>query len=171
MYINTFKTILGFFRSVLHRRNPFAQTDVSIDSIYNFLVIEGLFATSGQPSETQFELIRNAGYELVINLAPESVLENSLIDETQVLAKLGMAYVHIPVVFKKPTDDDFAVFVSSIRDNSTKKIWVHCAANMRVSAFTYRYRCSVLGGDERIAMLDLQKIWEPIGLWKTFINR
>lgn len=36
------------------------------------------------------------------------------------------------------------------------KVWVHCAANMRVSAFIYRYRCTVLGEDRDTAARDLQ---------------
>ena len=171
MHTNTLKTILGFFRSVINRRTPFKRTDNSIESVYNYLPINNLFTTSGQPSENQFELIRDAGFETIINLAPNSVLENSVINETQVLANLGMKYIHIPVDFKNPTDDDFERFVSTIQNHQQRKVWLHCAANMRVSAFTYRYRCSVLGEDEQLAGADLRKIWEPFGVWKKFIKR
>ncbi len=171
MHTNTIKTIVGFFRSVIDRRTPFKRKSVSIDDIYNYLPINELFATSGQPSESQFELIRGAGYETVINLAPNSILENSVVKETEVLSALKMNYIHIPVDFKNPTEDDFAEFVSCLRENAERKVWVHCAANMRVSAFTYRYRRSVLGEDEKVAEEDLRKIWDPIGIWKKFITR
>lgn len=171
MHTNTLKTILGFFRSVINMRTLFKQKNDSIESVYNYLLIDNLFVTSDQPSENQFELIRDAGFETIINLAPNSVLENSVVNETEVLANLGMKYIHIPVDFKNPTEDDFAKFVSCVQDHEERKVWFHCAANMRVSAFTYRYRYEVLGEDQVVAEHDLRKIWEPIGVWKKFIKQ
>ena len=166
---NTARTLLGFVRAVLSRWFPSLSRNERLDDIYNYLGIEGVYATSGQPSESQFQLIRDAGYEVVINLAPTSVLENSVVEERSILHKLGLNYVHIPVDFRNPTEDDFQSFLSNL--NGAEKVWVHCAANMRVSAFTYRYRTKVLGQDEKEAMTDLQKIWDPIGIWSEFIQR
>jgi len=171
MHSSTARTILGFARAFLGRRLPFLGEGERINEIYNYLQIEDLFATSGQPSEAQFLLIREAGYETVINLAPTSVLENSVINEDQILADLGLTYVHIPVDFKDPTEDDFGAFVDTLRRRTSEKVWVHCAANMRVSAFTYRYRREILSEDEARARSDLRKIWEPVGVWREFINR
>jgi hypothetical protein len=39
-----------------------------------------------------------------------------------------------------PTDTEFEQFKDAMAKLNGKKIWVHCAANMRVSAFIYRYR-------------------------------
>ena len=166
---NTARTLLGFVRSVLARWFPSLTGNERLDDIYNYLGIEGLYATSGQPSESQFQLIRDAGYEVVINLAPTSVLENSVVEEKSILQGLGIEYIHIPVDFKNPTEEDFQSFQSSL--DGDKKVWVHCAANMRVSAFTYRYRTKILGQDESEALTDLQKIWSPIGVWSEFIQR
>ena len=54
--------------------------------------------------------------------------------------------------------------------NLILQLWVHCAANMRLSAFMYRYRVCVLGVDKRVARSDLNKIWEPFGVWKKFVE-
>ena len=171
MASNTTRTILGFLRSVIERRTPFGRTTDSVEQIYNYVDIDGLFATSGQPSEAQFELIRDAGFETVINLAPTRALENSLQNEDQVLARLGIDYVHIPVAFDNPTEDDFARFRQALDAHRNSRVWVHCAANMRVSAFTYRYRRTVLGDHDADARADLQRIWEPFGVWREFITR
>ena len=168
-YSNTARTLFGFVRSVLARWFPSLSSNERLDDIYNYLAIEGVYATSGQPSESQFQLIRDAGYEVVINLAPTSVLENSVVEERSILQDLGIEYVHIPVDFKNPTEEDFQSFQSSL--DGDKKVWVHCAANMRVSAFTYRYRTKILGQNESEAVEDLQKIWDPIGVWSEFIQR
>jgi len=54
---------------------------------------------------------------------------------------------------------------------ASEKTWVHCAANMRVSAFMYKYRCEILNENAVKAKVDLEKIWEPFGAWKNFISK
>jgi hypothetical protein len=51
-----------------------------------------------------------------------------------------------------------------------QKIFVHCVANKRVSAFIYLDR---LAGDieETTALQDLVKIWTPNEIWQAFIDR
>ncbi len=168
---NTLRTTLGFITSILEKYTPLQFSGSGIKDTYNYLKINDQLATSGQPTEAQFRLIHTAGYKTVINLAPESVLENSLTTEAALLSELGIEYVHIPVEFNNPTEQDFTAFVNSMQAVSTHKVWVHCAANMRVSAFIYRYRCGVLGEDEITAKQALQQIWEPVGVWKTFVAR
>lgn len=167
----TLRTTLGFLRAFFKRRFRLAERSESLEDIYNYVRIDGVYSTSGQPSEQQFQLIKAAGFETVINLAPNSILENALIDELGVLAELGMTYVHIPVDFKNPTATDFEKFIAAVEQVDTRTLWVHCAANMRVSAFTYRYRCEVLGEPPERAEMDLAKIWQPMGVWRRFVRR
>ncbi len=166
---NTARTIVGFFRSVLGRWIPFLSRNEQLSDIYNYLDIENLYATSGQPSATQFQLIKDAGYETVKNLAPTSMLENSVVEEEKILQELELKYIHIPVDFKNPTDEDFEIFVNKLE--SSEKVWVHCAANMRVSAFTYRYRKHIKGEEEATAKVDLDKIWTPTGVCSEFVKK
>ena len=170
MSTNTLKTLAGFFRSVAVRRLPFLARRERLEDIYNYLPIPDLYTTSGQPNERQFQLIKQAGYTSVINLAPTSVLENSVVNEPQILADLEMRYIHIPVDFKNPTLEDFAAFTEALAPLAPDQTWVHCAANMRVSAFTYRYRRDVLGTEPSQAKLELDKIWRPTGVWRKFVD-
>ena len=165
------RTILGFFKAVAERRIPGLGKAPSLEGIYNYLPVAERFMTSGQPSEAQLEHIVKRGYHTVLNLAPTSMLENSVVDERRILEAAGARYVHLPVDFKNPTEDDFEAFTELMRSSDSEHLWVHCAANMRVSAFMYRYRCSVLGHDPQAAQEDLLKIWEPFGVWKDFIAR
>ena len=73
--------------------------------------------------------------------------------------------------FQHPTDEDFKRFCQEMERVGPEPVWVHCAANMRVSAFVYRYRRDVLGEDPRALEGDLHRIWEPFGVWKDFIAR
>ena len=169
--LNTLKTIFGFIASLFKRYMPFRPQSDSVDAVYNYLLINENLATSGQPTEEQFHLIQQAGYKHVINLAPNSFLENSLKNEASLVNALGMEYLHIPVDFKGPKDSDFNRFVTGMQGASNDKVWVHCAANMRVSAFIYKYRCQVLNEDRQHAEKDLHQIWEPYGVWENFIEK
>src|ERR1700730_12593455 len=61
------------------------------------------------------------------------------------VSRLGMTYIHIPVDFQNPTDDDFDQFCAVMEQLKEVPVHVHCIANYRVSAFFYRYRRDVLG--------------------------
>lgn len=170
MTLNTFKTVVGFLMTMISKYTPLKLGKNSLDAVYNYHVISERIVTSGQPNEAQFLSIRDAGFQSVINLAPHNA-ENSLVDEASLLNQLGLKYHHIPVNFKQPTKSDFEKFVTLMNASQQEKIWVHCAANMRVSAFIYKYRCEVLNEDEEIAKADLTQIWEPFGVWKEFISK
>ena len=156
---------------MLQKHTGMQPASDSLEDIYNYLPVSEVLGTSGQPTEKQFTLIRDAGYETVINLAPTNVVENSVKHEDELWADLGMTYVHIPVAFDNPREQEYEKFVAAMQAAAGKKVWVHCAANARVSAFVFRYRCGILGENNQAARQDLEKIWQPVGVWKKFIRR
>ena len=160
---------MGYYLTLLRKYVPFSLGKNTVEDVFNYLQISERVSTSGQPTEEQFLLIREQGFRTVINLAPHSA-DNALKDEQALLMTLGINYIHIPVDFKSPTEDDFNEFSRNMQDVSDGKVWVHCAANMRVSAFMYKYRCSVLNDEPDNAKKDLNKIWQPSGVWKTFLS-
>src|SRR5882724_12080669 len=110
-----------------------------LSDIYNFRAIGDRLGTAGQPTVGQFGLVREAGFEAIINLAlPTS--DNALANEGSVVTGLGMSYVHIPVDFKTPKSQDFRAFCRVMEAFEDRPVFVHCAANMRVSAFVFLYR-------------------------------
>ncbi len=135
----------------------------------NWLRIDARLTTSGQPSEEQLAQLRSLGVEHVINLALHTH-EQALPDEAASVAALGMSYVHIPVEFGAPTEQDFDGFCAAVRVIGEGTVHVHCIVNARVSAFVYRYRRDVLGMDEAQARGALEMIWQPGGVWATFIG-
>lgn len=166
---NTLKTIGGYLYSLLEGILPFKLSRNSLKGIYNYLVIDQNISTSGQPTQAQFLSIQQAGFQQIVNLAPHNA-ENALPDEASYLSGIGLPYQHIPVDFSNPSQMDYEKFVHAMNDNIDRKVWIHCAANMRVSAFIYRYRCAELGVDPSSAKRDLEKIWEPFGVWAKFVN-
>ncbi|MEO0367272.1 MAG: protein tyrosine phosphatase family protein, partial [Pseudomonadota bacterium] len=153
----------------LERATGMAFRARSLENIYNYLAVDEFLTTSGQPDAGELALIAAANYKTVINLAPQSVLENSLKSEAQLVSELGLQYVHIPVDFKQPTKADFEQFVAAMNQCDDDKVWVHCAANMRVSAFIYCYRVLHCGEAEEQAAARLASIWTPFGVWRKFV--
>lgn len=139
-----------------------------MEYIYNYLKISESIATSGQPTKEQFSAIKDSGYQSILNLAlPTST--NALPDEKQVVENLGMQYVHIPVIWENPTLEDLEQFFSVMKANATQKTFVHCAANMRVSAFMYLYRRIHDRMSDEEAKKYLDRIWQPNETWQKFI--
>ena len=167
----TLKTVWGFIVAVGRRISGVGKRSASIEAIYNYLKVDDNWATSGQPEAHEFELIRAAGFDCVINLAPSSALENSLKSEAELVDQLGMEYLHLPVNFAKPSEVKFAQFAEALTSRRQQRVWVHCAANMRVSAFTYRYRVAHEHEPEAEAKQRLNQIWHPKGVWQRFIDK
>ncbi|MBE9190470.1 protein tyrosine phosphatase family protein [Gloeocapsopsis crepidinum LEGE 06123] len=140
-----------------------------LENIYNFLRLSDSIATAGQPVESQFTDIKAAGYEVVVNLVPTST--SAITNEQTIVEDLGMKYVHIPVIWEKPTLEDIERFFKIMQANADKNIFVHCAMNMRVSAFMYLYRIIHEHINTEEAKQDLQKIWQPNETWQQFIEK
>lgn len=141
-----------------------------MEEIYNFLKLSEKVATAGQPTAEQLEAIAQAGYQVIVNLAlPES--PKALPNESAIVESLNLEYVHIPVIWENPTLEDIGQFFNVMQANANKSVFVHCAANMRVSAFMYLYRLLAEGIDEETAKSDLHRIWTPNQNWQEFIDR
>lgn len=141
-----------------------------LEEIYNFLQLSDRIATSGQPDEEQLMEIGRARYEAVINLALTGT-DYALEDEAGLVRSLGMKFIHIPVIWENPTPEDLDAFMDTMDSLQGKKVYVHCVANMRVSAFMALYRILRLGWDLERAMQDVHKIWEPNERWAAFIQQ
>ena len=141
----------------------------TLNDIPNFLRIDDRLATSGMPQAEDFAALRQAGFDVVINLAlPTS--DNALPNEGELVSAQGMTYVHIPVEFDAPQPADFERFTRVMDVFAKQRVFVHCAANMRVSAFVLLHRLQH-GTDRAIAEGDLKKIWQPDGVWREFVNQ
>jgi protein tyrosine phosphatase (PTP) superfamily phosphohydrolase (DUF442 family) len=142
---------------------------ISLSEIYSFRAVGDKHGTAGQPTQEQFRMVREAGFEAVINLALPSS-DNALPNEGSIVTGLGMAYVHIPVDFKAPTAQDFRGFCRIMDAFDGRPVFVHCAANKRVSAFMFLYRVLCQQVALADAERDLNTIWRPDEIWSQFIE-
>jgi uncharacterized protein (TIGR01244 family) len=138
------------------------------ETIYNWRRLDDRITTSGQPNEEQLADIRTLGVRHVVNLALHTH-EKALPDEAASVSRLGMTYIHIPVDFQNPTEQDFQQFCAVMAELKDVPVHVHCIANYRVSAFFYRYRRDVLGVEQPEARAEMEAIWHPEGIWAAFV--
>lgn len=141
-----------------------------LNDILNWRRISANVTTSGQPSETQLEDLRNLGVTRVINLGPHDN-RGALPDEPGSLARLGITYTYIPVDFYDPTDADFDAFCAANPMPDTEVLHVHCIYNARVSAFFLRYAEEGRGGSVEEARVRVESIWRPGEVWAKFLGR
>jgi protein tyrosine phosphatase (PTP) superfamily phosphohydrolase (DUF442 family) len=142
----------------------------SIEQIPNLRRVSDALGTSGQPNEAQLAAIAGEGFEAVINLALHDDARYSLKDEAGTVAALGMDYVHIPVQWARPTRENLLAFYAAMERHRNRRVWVHCAANMRVTAFLGLYWATRLGQDRTSAFALMDGLWKPNDVWAAFIE-
>jgi protein tyrosine phosphatase (PTP) superfamily phosphohydrolase (DUF442 family) len=97
--------------------------------IYNWRRLNDRITTSGQPTEPQFAYIQALGVRHIVNLGLHTH-EKALPDEPASVSRLGMTYIHIPVDFQNPTDQDFEQFCAVMEQLRGVPVHVHCIAKL-----------------------------------------
>ena len=143
----------------------------ALAAIHNYRAVDDMLGTSGQPTEAQLAAVAQAGFNTVINLALHDDPRYSLPDEAGTTRSLGLDYVHIPVQFAAPTQSDLLAFFDAMDTRRGQKVWVHCAANMRVSVFLGLYRMLRQGWSRERAFELMDGLWKPNEVWAAFIEQ
>ena len=126
--------------------------------------------TSGQLTERDIARLPGLGIQAVINLAlPTS--SNALPGEAEFITRQGISYFQIPVIWEKPELHQLQQFFGTLKVLNGRKVWVHCAKNMRVSAFIYLYRKLCLAENEESAAHPMRDVWVPNETWRAFIDK
>jgi protein tyrosine phosphatase (PTP) superfamily phosphohydrolase (DUF442 family) len=148
---------------------------LSTDEIYNFIQVDDHVATAGQPTAEQLAAVRDDGYQVVVNLAPVDE-RSEAVDEANTVRSLGMTYHHLPVPWDDPRPEHFREFVEIMDGIGTGKVFVHCAANYRVTAFYSLYASQRRGWSDTQADELMATVWgdEPTqqmdDAWRTFVE-
>lgn len=140
-----------------------------MNKILNYIKINELISTSGQPKIEELESIANEGFEVVINLAV-LVTSNALENEDKIVSSLNMSYIHIPVDFENPKLSDLKLFLNILQALGANKVWIHCAKNYRVSAFMYVYHKYILHTPFEEIDLSIFDKWQPSLVWQELMK-
>lgn len=140
-----------------------------MNKILNYVKINELISTSGQPKIEELELIANEGFEVIINLAMPTT-SNALENEDKIVSSLNMSYIHIPVDFENPKISDLKLFLNILQALGANKVWIHCAKNYRVSAFMYVYHKYILHTPFEEINLSIFDMWQPSLTWQELMK-
>jgi protein tyrosine phosphatase (PTP) superfamily phosphohydrolase (DUF442 family) len=106
----------------------------------------------GQPSSEGLEFLAGLGVGIIVNLRPGDHPE-----EEAEARRLGMRYVSIPWQCYHPNDAAMANFLTVLRENPDKKIFVHCEFGTdRTGMSIAAYRMSAQGWTAKEAMTEMQ---------------
>jgi uncharacterized protein (TIGR01244 family) len=142
-----------------------------VKDIYNYQFLNENLSSSGMPTAEQIREVAEAGTQVVINLAPATV-KDALPNEDSLVQSLGMEYVHIPVEWNNPTQQNLEDFFSAMDEHKEEKVLVHCQANYRASSFVMLYRVLKLGWKKEEAIPVMEKMWNPedFPAWGKFVE-
>ncbi len=141
----------------------------SIESIRNFVQLTPAIGTAGQPQTGQFQIIADAGFETVINIAmPDHA--DSIDDEGWRVTELGMNYFHIPVPFDAPEVNHVRQFCKLLHSQNGQAVFVHCIMNYRVSVFMYLYLSTFEGFSGEQARSPMFDRWQIEPQWQAIMD-
>ncbi|MDI1301195.1 MAG: protein tyrosine phosphatase family protein [bacterium] len=133
-------------------------------------IVDEKLCTSAQPLADDLARLGASGLQHVINLAlPTS--DNAVANEAALLAAQNINYVQIPVQWEAPKPEQFTLFSQVLWAMREGNVLVHCACNMRASAFVFLYRVLHEAVSLHEAALGMHLIWRPQGVWREFITQ
>ncbi len=93
---------------------------IRLEGVPNFGKVTPKLYRGGQPSKKGFENLAKQGIDIVVDV------RGSREGERKEVTKLGMQYVAIPWHCYNKSDAVFARFLMLLRENPSKKVFVHC---------------------------------------------
>jgi len=141
---------------------------LAFDAENTDLAFPGLWCP-GQLSAADIARLPALGVGTVINLAPPNA-SKILAGEAEQVTALGLNDVQIPVSWDAPSPHQFELFVGVMAAVGHQAVWLHCARNMRASAFVYLYRLLVRGESESQAAWPMSRVWTPNPVWQQWIT-
>lgn len=145
-----------------------APHDTALNDINNFRQYSGQFASAGQPTAEQYTTLRDAGFERIVYIAFTDN-PNAVENADQVVKRLGMDYIHIPVDWNNPATRDYYAFADVMQRDPERKTLLHCQVNARATAFSFLYRVIHEGIPVAQAKTDMNSVWQPNEIWRDLI--
>lgn len=141
---------------------------MGIESAHNFARVSDTVTTSGFVTADALADLGDRGYDLVVNLLPDTN-DRALAGEAGIVGAQGVEYVHIPVDFAAPDATELEAFAAVMDAHAGATVHVHCAANYRVSVFYALYAAQQGWWSDEEADAHIRSIWAPDAVWEAFI--
>jgi len=134
------------------------------------IAISARVLTAGQPDSQGLQAVAAAGYQVVINLGLHGT-PYALPDQAEVVRRLGMDYHHIPVSWEAPHARQLDEFIELMDRLTTQRLFIHCAANKRVTVFMALYLGRSLGWDRSQVVEMVARRWDLTPVWDAFLTQ
>jgi tyrosine-protein phosphatase SIW14 len=122
-----------------------------LPGVPDFVEVTPRFYRGGQPTAQGFENLRKAGVDVVVDLRGNRQSERAQVES------LGIEYVAIPWHCPFPHDETFARFLTMMRANASRKVFVHCRlGDDRVGMMVAAYRMAEQGWTAEQAMNEMK---------------
>jgi protein tyrosine/serine phosphatase len=126
---------------------------LSVSGLPNLGEVTPTLYRGAQPTGKGFETLAKMGVNIVIDLRDGS---EGKVEEKEV-TQSGMKFVAIPWGCSSPKDDDFAKFLTVMRDNPDKKVFVHCRLGVdRTGMMVAAYRMNEQGWTPDEALREMR---------------
>jgi len=122
------------------------------ENLPNFGEASTTLYRGGQPTKTGFQMLAKMGVNIVVDL------RGNRDSERKIVTRLGMQYVAMPWQCSFPKDKVFAEFLTMLRKNHGKKIFVHCRlGDDRTAMMIASYRMAEDGWSAERAEKEMEK--------------
>jgi len=110
-----------------------------------------------QPSTETLTALRNQGVKTIIDLRMSGP---STMKESHTCQKLGLNFVHIPMIFlKSPSKRDISQFLSLVENPANQPVFIHCMEGRdRTGAMVGMYRIHAQGWNADQAYDEMKKM-------------
>ncbi len=138
-------------------------------SIGNFYKYSEELAAGAQPTVDQFIDLKNDGFEVIFNISPSST-RNAIHNESEIIEKLGLNYIHFPVDCSNLQPLHYTTFSGIMNGVRDKKVFVHCGGNIKSSNLIHMYDVLENRKDETESLNTLKKIQNPEDKWFDYFK-
>jgi protein tyrosine phosphatase (PTP) superfamily phosphohydrolase (DUF442 family) len=142
----------GYWTTSSSRAQHSRQNKSMRENLPNFGEATATLYRGGQPSKRGFRILAKMGVNIVVDL------RGSRDSERKIVTHLGMQYVALPWQCSFPKDKTFAQFLTLLRKNRGKKIFVHCRlGDDRTAMMIASYRMAEEGWSAEKAEKEMEK--------------
>jgi protein tyrosine phosphatase (PTP) superfamily phosphohydrolase (DUF442 family) len=138
-------------------------------TIGRFYQYTPLLASGAQPTESEIKLLKEDGFQAIVNISPSSA-GNFLHNEALVVEHLSMDYVHVPIDYNNLRPLYYNIFKGIMNGLKDKKVFVHCGGNIKASNFLHMYDVMENNIDEVESLKTLRRIQNPEEKWFVYFR-
>lgn len=137
------------------------------EEIAHFHQVTPTLATAGAPAQSDMKMLKQAGYELVVDLRTP----DEEIDGNRLAARAaGLAWINVPVG-REPTQAQLDALSAVLDAHPGARTLVNCASNKRASSMVMLDQVTRRGVPLAEAKPHMDSQWVPSPTWQAFIDR